>query len=1650
MFLKKIALTILTVSTALYGTVSRADVLPSASARQTIFQYAHQGDIKNLNHLKNMGYDLDVTDRKGNTALCSAVIVKDVLAYNTLIRAGANVNHSCMDEVSTDQKKSFCSGSGLVDRSICTGFSPDGLITSSLWMDLGGVAILGAAGVAAASGGGGGGGGGGKSHECSGHGSKDDSGKCVCKDGWSGTNCEIDDLCIGIDCSGHGTCSRGVCTCKSGYEGDNCEIDILCEGIDCNGNGTCSQGVCSCNPGYSGEDCAIADKCYKVNCGQHGSCDVDTGKCVCTDDYTGTNCEKAPPTTVKTVTTMDVDSDSLCAAGDYINGMCMADRLSDDGSTPVSSGSAEAKATDDVRYVAEYGGNVTNDAEISDTGNESAQQVGMWANGVAKAALSDGESSLNLKKASKATNNATLTLAEESASDKGVVGMRATSGGTAENTGTINIIAQSASPSAAIDAGRINDGIPNRGANIETEGTINLDVSGQALDVKGIYAPDRTVLAHTSSEMNILVGENGWGSGDSNKRGMVTGMSGKTVVNRGAMTLKAKDFSAATVADTAQVDVKMLEASDGGAAYNDGTMDIDLTNLRYNIFGIYPTAGTKGAKAVNNGTMTVTGTLENDPNIANHIYLLGSGSGAKSTLLNEGDISVDIDATNGGILHVMDELSGTATNNRNITINIDNTKNPTEAVKNTFEIAAISMTGGTMTNNGRIEANLVGETSSDSTFAALDAYGAANPTQTNNGEIIITSDIDNSKISAFRSRGKKTNGSKGKIEITSTADNTEILTNGNPASGTGTGTGSNGGTIIINKNGGSGAIQAWSGGNNGNIYVNADNMGPSSRKIKGTFDPFIVGVGVAGGGSSAGDSDGLVDIRLTGTTYGQVQAYSAAGTLSLGNKVLVSALNSERIGDLDIYGFYHTPDDAGNRNLTRTGETTINVAGSKDYATNITGLYGKNTNITHTDAGVLNINANLGESTSHSIIGMESVEEPDKKEGIYIGNKTCAAINNGTISITADGKHNTDNPDTPDINESLNVDVIGILTNSYAENNGKIEITVSGGLHAIGMKAYDGGRIVNTNSITFNLNGATTFTPFYADGSRDVMLEFGYDPKDSDKKYVKKFETLYASVYNSGSIIVNQSPLVDDVGSGNYYYGESVGSGNWARREYTLQDFNDDDPEKEDYFLLTKDTTVKKGTKEDLDWHSTGAEDEPEYPTEFDGTGENSPGYENTMPGYQKIFEISKTVKYESAKKGVLSAAGMHMTGNVTADYTLAEGGNLDFYLGDGLGEGALISDGNYDDLTVESGSALFTASYQQNQVNPNGIDIAMTRRPFQDVLGNTNLARYLERNYTAGNNEAFFNQLKSFGDTRGLTDSLDKLTGRDMLSRFNFEDMTMMRELNFDMNEKLFHNKDKAFALAGSVSPMAFHGDTGSDARYSLYNKREGKWSVGLGIAFTDIRSDNAHDDDDRRDTMYQLIVPVGYRTHGFNLMISPRIGYARGSYDRTGFDDKNYDGTIEKRVFGLMNEARYPLAFGDWTLEPAAEFNILGYTQRGHEDKKDYALNIKSQNTYSVETGVGLYMTKAKELTKTSQIKLTAGVAAYHEFADPYKLRVGMEGMDGSFTLRDEKRSDNRGVIRAGFDYDWDDYSLYGSFMSYIDKEVRSTLKTGFKWKF
>ena len=103
--------------------------------------------------------------------------------------------------------------------------------------------------------------------------------------------------CLHTGCGQYGVCSQGACVCAHGYAGAACEIEVACIGVSCGQHGSCNAGSCVCESGaYTGTQC-------EIECNGHGSVDASGGgyggqendsNCVCTDHYTGANCEHAP------------------------------------------------------------------------------------------------------------------------------------------------------------------------------------------------------------------------------------------------------------------------------------------------------------------------------------------------------------------------------------------------------------------------------------------------------------------------------------------------------------------------------------------------------------------------------------------------------------------------------------------------------------------------------------------------------------------------------------------------------------------------------------------------------------------------------------------------------------------------------------------------------------------------------------------------------------------------------------------------------------------------------------------------------------------------------------------------------------------------------------------------------------------------------------------------------------------------------------------------------------------------------------------------------------------------------------------------------------------------------------------------------------
>ena len=375
-----------------------------------------------------------------------------------------------------------------------------------------------------------------------------------------------------------------------------------------------------------------------------------------------------------------------------------------------------------------------------------------------------------------------------------------------------------------------------------------------------------------------------------------------------------------------------------------------------------------------------------------------------------------------------------------------------------------------------------------------------------------------------------------------------------------------------------------------------------------------------------------------------------------------------------------------------------------------------------------------------------------------------------------------------------------------------------------------------------------------------------------------------------------------------------------------------------------------------------------------------------------------------------------------------------------------MVEAGDTSGLNLKSQSALFDAKLENNS------DAVMEMKAFNSVVKDESVAEFLQNNYAAQNNEKLYQTLKSSETVASLNSNVDALFGKEMFSRMAFEDISMLREINFDMNQNLFNQPEGYFALGGNISPSNYDSNLGSVGRYSLNGYNDGKRSFAIGMSIADIRTDNGNGANNRFDRSFVMSAPYGYRTdNGFEFITTPKLGFTNGTYRRRGLDGMNYNGNVQKRMVALMNEARYPFDFSKMTLTAALEFNAIGYNIKGGEDDQDYSLRIKSQNHASVETGFGLTASKEINLTKDSKLKLSGGVAFYHEFANPYELELGMDGMSGTYKMRNDKYGDNRTVVRFGLDYQLQDYlDVTANLLSNIDKETRTDASVDMKYNF
>ncbi|XP_077477924.1 protein delta homolog 1 [Stigmatopora argus] len=142
------------------------------------------------------------------------------------------------------------------------------------------------------------------------HGSCEKAWQCVCQEGWVGSLCDQDiRLCSSRPCSGNATCIETgeggyLCVCPQGFTGPTCQHRrnvCFIDGSPCQNGGTCtetgdaleSHTSCFCPPGFSGSFCEIhTDACESNPCLNGGNCTNhgETFTCSCPAGFSGLTC----------------------------------------------------------------------------------------------------------------------------------------------------------------------------------------------------------------------------------------------------------------------------------------------------------------------------------------------------------------------------------------------------------------------------------------------------------------------------------------------------------------------------------------------------------------------------------------------------------------------------------------------------------------------------------------------------------------------------------------------------------------------------------------------------------------------------------------------------------------------------------------------------------------------------------------------------------------------------------------------------------------------------------------------------------------------------------------------------------------------------------------------------------------------------------------------------------------------------------------------------------------------------------------------------------------------------------------------------------------------------------------------------------------
>lgn len=1072
--------------------------------------------------------------------------------------------------------------------------------------------------------------------------------------------------------------------------------------------------------------------------------------------------------------------------------------------------------------------------------------------------------------------------------------------------------------------------------------------------------------------------------------------AGGVATNRGTINVGVKTDDGTITASPYSVGMQTT----GGIVLNQGTVNVNSAN----------SVGLQSDDA--NGVITNNGTIYIDDTALNsYAFLSKAGSAVNGTtgivinnqsntdymraeggeIRNNGTLTINNSVSNVNAMHVAE--GGSALNYGN----------EQSGVYGTINVGTSSSATGTNNVGMLVDGDEAGSATNEGVINVYskDSYGMKvdneNGSLINNGTINIMAGATGS-VAMYGEKGTISNGKKGVINMgvsgtvmkatDATISNEGTITLANTASMAMRIT--NNGTA---QNAASGTINV----NGSNSYaLAADDGATATLNNAGTIN---INNGATGSYAMYGknatltnETSGTINVLQSGTTamFTQVGKLTNKGKINLAAADAIGLYVTEGQAVNDSGAIIDVNSNGKAMNVVGTGSIT-NSGTINLNAANAYGLYAQNGG-TATNSGTIKLNSSgmaygMYGSGGAKLTNNSSINgKAENAYGMYGSNMTNA----GTISITGTGTGAS----------------YGMRsTGGTVSNTSQIEVTAS---QAYGISLTGAGTATNSGTITVTGTGSDTSYGMYGSGGAKLINNGTINVNSTSGTAVGMYATgSGSSITNTGNIVLNGVSITTD------YSGIS----------------SSDDPDTD----ATNCTSAGCGNFIKVENGAT-----------FYNNGQVSSASAMNF----NLMSAANTGTIMLARGGSFEAP--EISGEITAAADIVTEGNETTY----VNENSFV--GQDSGIKLNSGSYLFDAYLVTNEAGNQ--DVVMTMKNFADVVDNDSVANFLSSNYTFGTNMDMYSILKAAGDATSFTTAVAEQMGLNLIPSFAKQNMDIVKAVNRHMSQTLFANQSSNDVRAmfdfvydyreqDGVNMLSGYEDNAATA-YALFDRKyNNNFRYGLGVSFTRYESD--YDNGSSRDEVVaQVLAPLIYTTEGLKAVSMPRLGIGWGEYKRRiGSDESKAD--VKNYYYGITNEVRKEIDLGTVTLEPTAEFNILGLYQDSTKEKN--GLEVKSANNLSVEGGIGLYARKSFSIMEENDLTLRAGGSWYHEFNNPYQAaRARIAGMLGSYQMDTYDVERDRGIFSVRMDYKHDRFDFYFEANKFLGEDDGYVLSAGLGYKF